>query len=146
MQSATDGIRLEVPISIRMLSLLINIIGYIVIFMLVPDRAFVLALIFWSLIQFRAILYAPEMTVYKHGIETNRFGIRHFTHWHEVEHFRKGEILSQVYPSGINKHVRRFLYSNLLINKWRRNYDQAIEMIEENLEATQSDMPERVYE
>lgn len=146
MQSSDEGLRLEVPLLVRFISLLISLAGYIVVFTLVPERALILALIFWSVVQFRAILYAPEITVYQQGIETNRFGFRHFTYWHDIDHFRKGELHSQIYPASINNYVKRFLYSNLLINKWRHNYDEAIKMIEENIEAVQEKSPERVYE
>jgi hypothetical protein len=146
MQATGQGIRLEVPFVVRVFSLLISVLGYVLIFLFVPERAFILALIFWSTVQCRSIFYAPEITVYDNGIETNRLGIRHFTYWREIDYFRQGELHSQIYPQGINKYVRRFIYSNLLINKWRRNYTEAIDIIKRNVEEAQEALPERVYD
>lgn len=146
MQGEGRGIELKIPTSIRAITLLIWIAGYSVIFLLLPPRVWVLGVILWSVMQFRGLLYSPELTVYDNGIETNRLGLKHFTHWRDISHLRVGQINSQIHPNGIHKFVKMFLYSNLLINKWRHNYAEGIEVIQQNVEQAQETFPERVYE
>mgnify|MGYP000132615237 CR=1 FL=1 len=146
MQGIGDGIDLKIPMSVRILTFVIMIAGYSAIFLFVPERALILSLIFWTIMQFRGLLYSPNITVYENGIEANRLGIKHFTHWRDISHVRIGEINSQIHPRGINKIVKTLLYSNLLINKWRHNYDESMEIIEQNVQASQEKFPERAYE
>jgi len=146
MQSVGDGIELKIPVKVRILTFLIWILGYAVIFLYLPERVWLVGTILWTVVQLRGLLYSPEITVYENGIQTNRLGIKHFTHWRDISHVRVGEINSQIHPDGIHKFVKMFLYSNLLINKWRHNYEQGIEIIQQNVEQAQETLPERAYE
>lgn len=150
MQPSGNGLHLTVPQWVRAVSTAMAIGGYVAIFLWLPDDLppyiFGLSLIFWTLTQVRAMLYSPEITVYENGIETSRLGIKYFTPWRDIKHIRVGEINSQVYPAQLHKLVRIFFYNNLLINGWRANYDEAIEIIKANVEETQKVMPKRAYE
>lgn len=146
MQAVGEGIKLKIPMSIRILTFILAIAGYAVIFLFLPERVLILSVVFWTLIQFRGLLYSPNLVVYENGIETNRLGLKHFTHWRDISYVRVGEINSQIHPNGIHKVVRMFLYSNLLINKWRHNYDEGIELIQQNVTESQEKFPERAYE
>lgn len=146
MQGSGNGLRLEVPTYIRGLSIMISVFGYIAIFLWIPERILVLSLFFWTVVQLRGLMYSPEITVYENGIETSRFGVKRFTPWRDIRYVRVGQINSQIYPDGIAKFVRMFLYSNLLINAWRSNYDKAMEIVKANVEQAQETMPQRAYE
>ncbi len=146
MQSVGEGIELKIPVKVRILTFLIWILGYAVIFLYLPERVWLVGTILWTVVQLRGLLYSPEITVYENGIQTNRLGIKHFTHWRDISHVRVGEINSQIHPDGIHKLVKMFLYNNLLINKWRHNYEQGIKIIQQNVEQAQETFPERAYE
>ena len=146
MQAVGEGVELKIPLKVRILTFLIWILGYAVIFLFFPERVWLVGSIFWTVIQLRGLLYSPEITVYENGIETDRLGIKHFTQWRDISYVRVGDINSQIHPRNINKYVKMLLYSNLLINKWRHNYEHGIEIIQQNVENAQESLPERVYE
>lgn len=146
MPEIAQGLRLQAPLPIRLLSLGIALAGYLVIFLFLDERVFFFSFILWTAIHMRGVFYAPELTVYSTGIETQRFGIRHFTHWHDIHAIHIGEYVSQIYPKNIHPLTKYFLYSYLMIIFWRSNYKEAMEIVKNNVQQAQELKPRRVYE
>lgn len=146
MQIKNNGLHLQAPLKIRLISSLVAFGGYIALFLLLQDYALLFGLMFWTLVQVRGIFYAPEMIVYPNGIETKRFGIRRFTHWRDIASVRVGDYVSQIQPKDIHPLIKYFFYSYLMIMVWRSNYKEAMEVVRNNVEQAQEDSPQRVYE
>ena len=146
MQKRELTLRLQAPLHIRLLSWFMALLGYLSILLFLQDRTLFFSLIIWTAIHLRGVFYAPELTVYANGIETHRFGIRHFTHWRDIQAIHIGEYVSQIYPKNIHPATRYLLYSYLMVMFWRSNYKEAMQIVKNNVRQAQELLPQRVYE
>lgn len=131
----------------RLASVMIAIIGYMLIFTVVDERVTILSFIFWTYILVRIQFYAPDMVVYESGIELNRYGFKTFWRWQDIQHVRVSRFNSQIFPTRIPRWLRLVLgYDSLLINSWRGNYKTAMKLVEERVQAANEQVTNRVYE
>lgn len=146
MQERKQALRLQAPLHIRLLSFGVTLAGYVAIYLFSPERVLLLGLLIWTAVFMRGIFYSPEIIVHPNGIETQRLGIRHFTHWRDIRTIHIGDYVSQIYPKNIHPWVKYFLYSYLMITFWRSNYKEAMEVVKNNVQQAQEITPQRVYE
>jgi hypothetical protein len=87
--------------------------------------------VFWSI---QGLLLSPDMTLYADGIELSYFGLKRFIEWKDITHLHEGWKYYQISYRKKAWWLSLLTLGNpLTINSWRRNYRQAIDIIEDNV-------------
>jgi hypothetical protein len=95
-------------------------------------HGFICILLFLAYGILAGIYTYPDMRIFADGIETERFGIKGFVDWKEIE-----RVGYQIYGARVHYRKRPFLlkllfpfYNIINISKWRNNYEEAMAYIE----------------
>ena len=134
------------PLYMRILTLVIAIVGYVIILTMIDKRVTELSLIFWTYMLIRMQLISPDLVVHDTGVEINRYGFKTFLRWQDIQGVRVSRLNSQIFPATIPRWLRVIVYDSLLINVWRENYKVAMELIEERSRMNDQQTTQRVYE
>ena len=141
----TNGIKCYSPIWSKGLVIVVAVlIGYFLNYRVLDNS--ILGWICLSLFLMRIPFYSPDMIVYDEGIETNRFGFKHFLKWSDIEHIRVGTINCLLRPRNIPSFVKMMFYDSILINGWHTNFSEVREKLKENQGAAGAMLPQRAYD
>ena len=144
--STNSNLVCTAPLYMRIVTLFIAIIGYVLIFALVDKRVIELSLILWTYMLVRMQVYSPDLVVHDTGVEINRYGFKTFLRWQDIQSVRVSRLNSQIFPTTIPRWLRLLVYDSLLINSWRANYEVTMKLIAERSQTNASQMTQRVYE